>query len=161
MNNLFRQMLICEKKIHQIKLDSIQDNFNQNEWIIMNFLYEVQVEKVLENDAMKHPGVRCLAEMMQCTPPMISKILRGLEKKDMITRSMDQQDKRNVQVTLTEFGKGKVKEGRIVLAAYTDQIVKRFGEEKLGQIIDFMNEFYEVSKEVMNDMNAEDQKKKS
>ena len=55
-------MLICEKKIHQIKLDSIQDNFNQNEWIIMNSLYEVQVEKVLENDAMKHPGVRCLAE---------------------------------------------------------------------------------------------------
>lgn len=161
MNNLFRQMLICEKKIHQIKLDSIQDNFNQNEWIIMNSLYEVQVEKVLENDAMKHLGVRCLAEMMQCTPPMISKILRGLEKKDMITRSMDQQDKRNVQVTLTEFGKEKVKEGRIVLAAYTDQIVKRFGEEKLGQIIDFMNEFYEVSKEVMNDMNTEDQKKKS
>lgn len=115
MNNLFRQMLICEKKIHQIKLDSIQDNFNQNEWIIMNSLYEVQVEKVLENDAMKYPGVRCLAEMMQCTPPMISKILRGLEKKDMITRSMDQQDKRNVQVTLTEFGKEKVKEGRIVL----------------------------------------------
>ena len=99
--------------------------------------------------------------MMQCTPPMISKILRGLEKKDMITRSMDQQDKRNVQVTLTEFGKEKVKEGRIVLAAYTDQIVKRFGEEKLGQIIDFMNEFYEVSKEVMNDMYTEDQKKKS
>ena len=161
MNNLFRQMLICEKKIHQIKLDSIQDNFNQNEWIIMNSLYEVQVEKVLENDAMKHPGVRCLAEMMQCTSPMISKILRGLEKKDMITRSMDQQDKRNVQVTLTEFGKEKVKEGRIVLAAYTDQIVKRFGEEKLGQIIDLMNEFYEVSKEVMNDMNTEDQKKKS
>ena len=57
--------------------------------------------------------------------------------------------------------KEKVKEGRIVLAAYTDQIVKRFGEEKLGQIIDFMNEFYEVSKEVMNDMNTEDQKKKS
>lgn len=47
------------------------------------------------------------------------------------------------------------------LAAYTDQIVKRFGEEKLGQIIDFMNEFYEVSKEVMNDMYTEDQKKKS
>ena len=66
-----------------------------------------------------------------------------------------------MQVTLTEFGKEKVKEGRIVLAAYTDQIVKRFGEEKLGQIIDFMNEFYEVSKEVMNDMNTEDQKKKS
>lgn len=50
LNNLFRQMLICEKKIHQIKLDSIQDNFNQNEWIIMNSLYEVQVEKVLENE---------------------------------------------------------------------------------------------------------------
>ena len=39
LNNLFRQMLICEKKIHQIKLDSIQDDFNQNEWIIMNIYY--------------------------------------------------------------------------------------------------------------------------
>lgn len=158
MNDLFRQMIICGKKIHRIKIDGIRNNFNQNEWFIMNSLYEVQVEK-LSDDAMKHPGVRCFAEMMQCTPPMISKILKGLEKKEMIQRSLDQQDKRNVQITLTKQGIEKVREGRIAFTAYTDQIVKRFGEEKLSQIIDLMNEFYEVSKEVTNDMMIEETKK--
>ena len=63
-----------------------------------------------------------------------------------------------MQVTLTEFGKEKVKEGRIQLLLTQIRSLNGLEKKKVGQIIDFMNEFYEVSKEVMNDMYTEDQK---
>lgn len=61
-----------------------------------------------------------LAQAMQTSTAYVAKMLRGLEEKDLIRRTLDINDRRRTLVTLTEKGKEQAKKD----AAYVKDGVK-------------------------------------
>ena len=61
-----------------------------------------------------------LAQAMQTSTAYVAKMLRGLEEKDLIRRTLDINDRRRILVTLTEKGKEQAKKD----AAYVKDGVK-------------------------------------
>lgn len=152
MNVLFQEMMKRGRKMHQLKLGRFRDRFSQNEWMILNSLYEAENKNDTSDEEMSHPGARDFADMMHCSAPMISKILRSLEDKEMIVRSIDQKDRRNTKITLTEKGKEEIIKGRVVFEEYIDKVVEQMGEENIRRMIKDMDDFYDISKAVIEDM---------
>lgn len=161
MNALFQEMMHRGKRLHQLKLGRFKDKFSQNEWMILNSLYEAENKKDVACEQMPHPGARHFADMMHCSPPMISKILRSLEEKEMILRSIDQKDRRNTKITLTEKGKEEIIRGRAVFEKYIDRVIEQMGEEKIRRMIQDMDDFYDISKAVIEEMNRADENEKA
>lgn len=64
-----------------------------------------------------------------------SRIAQSLEKKDMIKRVRNEDDKRNFNIFLTERGRKFIPLIKNVLNDYTDTIVEKCGKENLNELV--------------------------
>lgn len=102
----------------------------------------------------EHPGiyVSALAESLMTSVSMVSKLLKTLEEKDWILRTVDKNSRRNTFVSLTPEGK------RILLAA--DQAMEQvhhtvaqdLGETKVQQLIEDISDLLRSYEDVLNTM---------
>lgn len=79
-----------------------------------------------------------LAKRMEILPPSLSRVLKGLEKKELIERRVEQLNRRNVYVLLSEKGK----EVLFTCSDRMDRLLKSVVEEMGQQEIDKMFELW-------------------
>lgn len=85
-----------------------------------------------------------MAEKMRVSAPAVSRLLKGMEGKNYITRHADAKDRRNTRVFITEKGKEKREECRKVLCNFTEQVIGRMGEENMLQLLNLFNQMLGV-----------------
>ena len=91
--------------------------------------------------------VSVLAEKMRVQAPAISRMLKGLEKRELIERTTDPDDRRNVLVNLTD-------EGRMIwdrmskhLEGYMNWIIEELGEEDMMTLISLLDRLSSIVEE--------------
>lgn len=96
-------------------------------------------------------GSICMSDIQNelfITKPAVSQILNTLEDKGFIIREINKNDRRKIVLTLTPKGAGFWEKMR----EYTDniiiQIISRFGEENMKQLLKLFNHFADISEEV-------------
>ena len=88
-----------------------------------------------------------MAARMRVSPPAVSRMLRGLEAKGQIVRSVDRLDRRNILVALSPKGQAVCTQAKQMVQSKMDYLVQQMGAEQvrtlvrlLGQLNDLLEE---------------------
>lgn len=76
-----------------------------------------------------------LAELMQVTPPAVSRMLRSLEQKDYIERVVDRADRRTTYIVLLPKGDAERCELERRALAFSGHVIDRLGEEDTASLL--------------------------
>ena len=112
--------------------------FTKGEMCILNYLAD-QTDPVL-------PGA--LAAMMEVSTARIAALLRQLEEKDWIRRSVDAADRRCVLVSITDAGRSVVLARKCELGEYFAQILDRLGEEDAREGLRILGRIMSIAEEL-------------
>ena len=82
-----------------------------------------------------------LATALKVTSGRISTLLAALEKKDLIEREVDPNDRRIVHVNLTEQGRAKTKQQREDMRDAVCWVFSQMGERRTREFVDLTEEF--------------------
>lgn len=85
-----------------------------------------------------------LVREMEISPPALSRTLRFLEGKRLVTREADRLDRRNTCVCLTESGERIRKEGYERLMEFARRSVEQMGQEEMKELIGLWNRLADV-----------------
>lgn len=109
-------------------------------------------------EGLKSPGITMtqLSEKLETTLPAGSRLLRNLEKKGMIDRLSDENDRRVSYVRLSEKGLAIFRAQIKARDEMTERIVQRMGEENMEILLKQLQNLYCVVKEEMEEWNSHD-----
>lgn len=87
-----------------------------------------------------------LSELLEMSRPSITRILNGLEKRGLITRTIDPNDRRSINIGLTEAGTEALKLANRKILNFAERVVESLGEsdtDKLIALIERLTMIYE------------------
>ena len=91
-----------------------------------------------------------MQKKLHISKPAISYILNTLEKKNYIIREIDSKDRRKVSISATPEGKAAAEESRKKTDALWAEILERFGEDNMRQLIDLLEALDEIYMDAEN-----------
>lgn len=106
----------------------------------------------------KKPGITMtqLSEKLETTLPAGSRLLRNLEKKGLIDRLSDENDRRVSYLRLSEKGLAIFKAQIKARDEMTERIVRRMGDDNMEILLEQLQNLYRIVKEEMEEWNAHD-----
>ncbi len=85
-----------------------------------------------------------LADSMLISGPAISKTLRNLEERGMITRTLNAKNRRTTYVNLTEQGREAYARENQTMNRFGERVMERFGKENAKAFLEQMKSLYRV-----------------
>ncbi|KAF0092140.1 MAG: MarR family transcriptional regulator [Fusobacteria bacterium] len=92
------------------------------------------------NNEIKGISVRQISEMSQQTPSGVTQAINFLESKELVTRTIDEEDRRIMRVKLTPLGLKQVKEHHQNLLNLSYDFIENLGQERISTFIDILEE---------------------
>ncbi|MCL2880270.1 MAG: MarR family transcriptional regulator [Treponema sp.] len=93
-------------------------------------------------------NVNGICEKLHVTKPAVSYMLNSFEKGGYITRSIDTNDRRRIDVDLTEKGKELVNSHKKTYEVFLNGVFLKFGEENSKNLIQLLNRFADIIDEM-------------
>ena len=148
---LIQSIFQFKKMIHKgFSLESLDNKVNMTELIIMN---EIVNNTTDPKDNVKISDIK---KFLSISKGAISHNLASLEKKGYITRTINENNRRNVIVTLTDDGRAIMKEHYSQFTNKLEEIVSRLGEDNVKQLISIVNKMTEISTEINRESSDKD-----
>lgn len=88
--------------------------------------------------------VSALAHAALLRPPSLTRILRELQGRGLITREADSEDARRSRVTITSAGRAIVEDSMETMLALLDRYADAFGVDPLRTLIEDLRKFTEI-----------------
>ncbi|WP_294787261.1 MarR family transcriptional regulator [uncultured Eubacterium sp.] len=138
----------------KLNIGSILPHLNKGEFVLMNGIYHVQ-KKI----GSKH-GVKMseLAEYTHALPPAVSRTIKALEEKGYVRRFVDQKDRRNTLVEITEAGQEALKESNDIMNEFVRRVFEKTDKEEMARLVTYIYQQYDLAKEELEKI-REGQKK--
>lgn len=92
------------------------------------------------NNEIKGISVRHISELSQQTPSGVTQAINFLVNKELVTRTIDEYDRRIMRVKLTPLGLKQVKEHHQNLLNLSYGFIENLGQEKILTFIDILEE---------------------
>lgn len=73
--------------------------------------------------------------------PAMSQMLRGLERKGLIVRTVSDVDRRHTLVTITDEGRAVVGQAQCAVNDVFEGIARELGEDKMEQLLELLEDF--------------------
>ncbi|MBP1040706.1 transcriptional regulator [Vagococcus sp. BWB3-3] len=108
---------------------------HQGETMVMKFL------DILE----KPTSPKHIAESLNLSSARIAVLLGSLEKKGQIVRNMDPNDRRRINVTLTECGKKQANTEKKKMSDKVIAVFNQMGEEDTKKFVELITKFIDYS----------------
>ena len=86
-----------------------------------------------------------LAEKIHTKTSAVSRTLKGLEEQGLIVRTVNQADRRNTYVTLSEHGKDTCVEIEHTMSEFAEAVLSRMNRDDLKHLIAYLNELHQVA----------------
>lgn len=94
-----------------------------------------------------------LSKQLKISMSATSRLLKGMEEKNLIKREIDSEDRRNTWIFLTEEGKTKREESVKMFDEFMDRIIARIGEKEISELLILWNHMIDIMGEEINIMN--------
>lgn len=120
-----------------LDLSILLENISCAEYIILS-----KIEEYISKNDVEYIHVTKLSEELKVSTPAVSRILKGLENKKMINRTIDIFCKRNTRVRLTNEGKNKLEYCHKNLDNFFNEVFSEISQEEQQDIIDTFNNVY-------------------
>lgn len=88
--------------------------------------------------------VSTIAEQVRVTPSAISRMLKGLEERELIERKVDKNDRRNTYVTLTKKGEEVTQKIEDQMNEFTQNVMLTIGEEDSKTLVKLFNKLVDA-----------------
>lgn len=120
-------------------------------------LFAIQQIYEAANGDKEHKGiyVSALAKKMDIVISSASRTLNSLEKRGLISREIDPENRRNICVMLTEKGYLVRKQCLEKVNQMVGRVVEGMGMEDMEQLIKLWNQFIDQMENAVNDMTEE------
>jgi len=129
------------KAITQLKKISFRDKqiagYNPSE---INVLLTIRRGTSNEKTDMK---VSEISSLLHVTPPTVTQIINKLEKDGLVVRNIDPEDRRAVQIRLTNSGLEVVTQAGKYLSKVLSGLIDFLGEEESKKLADQLTKVYE------------------
>ncbi len=141
LNNDFKISMI--QAVHRMKKASftmIFEDISKGEFFTLEM-----INKYTESNG--NNGGICVSDIakgQKISTSAISRMLRQLEEKGLIIRTVDKTDRRNTYVTLTDLGNEKRLSAASYLNKFVEKIIIRMGDQKISQLIELINEMSDI-----------------
>ena len=100
----------------------------------------------------EHITVNDLASELKVAVPAVSRTLKNLESRGLITRQTDKDCRRNTLVLISEKGMQLFRENEKQLRKFIDKIISVFTHEEIDQLIRFHNRIENVMEEEIDNI---------
>ena len=88
--------------------------------------------------------VSAIAAELDVTPPAVSRSLKSLESRGLVTRETNLINRRNTMVRLTESGRELLEYSRKQMDVMMERVHEKMGEERKNQLCDLLAEMTEI-----------------
>ena len=124
--------LLLHQHLRRMDWSKITTGVTQPEYLILTALH------VHHQEAPESQGVYVsyLAEELSVSVSMISKLLKTLEEKGWILRTVDKNSRRNTFVTLTDLGEKVYQTASRQMIVFHQSVVESLGQEKFAKLLD-------------------------
>ena len=118
------------KKLHSISFNPLMKEVNSSEYISLKI-----ISRLLKSNGDKGVKVSQITNELKIASPSVTKLLNGLENKELIVREMDKSNRRNTLVSITEKGVRVKEENDKILADFIPKVYDRVGRENIIQFL--------------------------
>ncbi len=126
-------------RIRRVKVSAMME-VSQSEFFALQMIFQCQQD----NPQREGIYVSELAEKLRIASSQTSRMLRGLEERQLIGRSIDTKDRRNTYVFLTEKGQEECQRAKERLMAYMKCVWEEMGEDRMRELIGLCNELADI-----------------
>lgn len=88
--------------------------------------------------------VSAIAAALDVTPPAVSRSLKSLESRGLVTRETNLINRRNTMVRLTEKGRELLEDSRRQMDTVMERVNEKMGEERKNQLCELLSEMTEI-----------------
>ncbi|PWI56799.1 hypothetical protein BM613_11970 [Sulfoacidibacillus thermotolerans] len=120
---------------------------------------DVRVLFCIKNHEGDHAMGMKLSEISQClhvSPPTMTQLIKDLEEKGLVRRTVDHSDRRIIRIRLTAHGEKTVQQARETVAEAFQGLVDFLGEEKSRLFSSLLSEVVEFYTEHQTQLERED-----
>lgn len=89
-----------------------------------------------------------LSEHLSISKPAVSQVINSLELKGLVTRAGTRDDRRMVQVRITDHGEAMLKKEMAALRASLVEIFDRMGDQDTDELLRLMEKLFVIAQEV-------------
>lgn len=141
-------LLTMIQYFRRLDWDKVIDGLSQHEYLVLSF---VNQEHTAHPEL---PGiyVSALADGLMISVSMASKLLKTLEEKNWILRTVDKNSRRNTFVSLTEEGEAILAKVDRSMQAVNSAVEEKMGQESLQQLIDNISRLFTCFEEVLDQL---------
>lgn len=148
-SKLIQSIFQFKRMIHKgFTFEPLNNKINMTELIIMKEIINNTV------DPKGNVKISDIKGYLSISKGAISQNLSSLEKKGYIKRTTDENNRRNVIITLTQEGREIIKEHYSQFNERLEKIISRLGEENVKQMIKIVDQMTEISNEIDNELNS-------
>lgn len=137
---LSMQFLATAHRFKKLHMNELFPNISKGEFWVLKMIQKATLKS--ESDCGVY--VSTIAEHLKVTPSAISRMLKGLEEKELIIRKINKNDRRNTYVTLTEKGEIVTKKVESEMNELTQNVILTMGEEDSKTLIVLFNKLVDV-----------------
>ena len=112
------------------------ENLSHGEFFLLNVLKS--------NSESECIGVMKLAEDMGISGPAVSRTLGNLEKRGLINRNIDTENRRNIIVSISDDGEKVLKQAHRAVELFMENVIEQMGEENVREMSRLMKTMCET-----------------
>lgn len=156
-NPLWAEFMSSVQKMRWIHHALKWNDISNGEFMILMIIHH---EMKNQKDEKQPAGisVSALTTKMNSSQPAVSRLLKSMEEKKYICRTIDTRDRRNIYVTLTASGEAKREKVCARFDRIFNRVVDKMGSDKMKELISLwdmlavcMQEEIEIEKEKCNE----------
>jgi DNA-binding MarR family transcriptional regulator len=137
------RIVSIHRRIRDLQLFTLKKHFSSGEFFLMSRIYMLAQDNGVA-EAGVYVSMKKLSAEANLSPAMMTKTVSALEEKGCVTRALDGNDRRGVNVCLTEEGLSLWQEELSLRSEAIDNSFKRLGEEKTDMLFSLSEELAEL-----------------
>ncbi len=131
MRELEELFLEIAHKFKRLDMGCLSEDMSESEMIMLEVIGQYE-DKQQEKRGIY---VSDLAQLLRVSTPAVSRMLRFLEERRLIVRVVDEQNRRNICVNLTESGRLNREQSLKRRREFLDRVAKRMGKEEMERML--------------------------
>lgn len=150
MESVYEELFQTMSQFRAMKFHDLFGNISRADFFTMNTILDKGEEGKIT--------ISELASKAHVLPPAMSRTLRGLEDKGYVQRSVNQEDRRNTYVELTEEGERIARQMRETMCEFGQAVMSQIDEEEIRRLISCLNYIYAVAEKEIEARKNKDRK---
>ena len=157
MDNKAQRLFESFHMFRKLHFHYLMSDLTQSEFTIMKCIAHGKFHKFDKGDATQdgNMSISKLATMTHVSSPSISRSLKGMEEKGYLIRHINQRDRRNAYVELTDLGKEILQKAEKMVMDFTDNVLDQMNQEHLEHLIMYLEDLYSISQKELDSRKKE------